>query len=78
MALFGPFYAGKNAPVRAPWKRKTVKSVGKATPILTKTSKCSLAAKQLAKCRATKGHKSKADVCKAASKTLASCRKKKF
>jgi hypothetical protein len=84
MALYGPFYAGKDAPVKAKWQpkpknptRKTVrKTVRKNIPALSPKSSCSLAARQLFKCRGTKKH-TNAVLCKTAAKTLSGCRKKK-
>ena len=83
MALYGPFYAGKDAPVKLQWKapikqsvKKTLKTSKKATPAISSKIKCSSAARQLAKCRGTKRNASHANLCKIASKTLYGCRKK--
>jgi hypothetical protein len=84
MALYGPFYAGKNAPMKAKWQpkpknptRKSVrKTVRKNTPALSPKSSCSLAARQLGSCRGTK-KTANAARCKTAAKTLSGCRKKK-
>lgn len=84
MALYAPFYAGKNAPVlqkRKPSKKVSAKPI-KQTPSIKKTMKkpasCSEAAKQLIHCRGklVRGTM-KFRTCKQAGKTLSNCRWKK-
>ena len=92
MALYAPFYAGKNAPVKAKrmtlkksvQKAKTVKAVKtvkaatrKNTPVRSPKSSCSDAARRLSKCRGPKRNAAHAASCKQASKTLYGCRKQK-
>lgn len=76
MALYGPFYAGKNAPLKVKYPTK------KSNPVLRKTMKsrktmCSNAAKTLSKCRGDKRNSAQKQICKNASMTLRGCRKPK-
>jgi hypothetical protein len=78
MALYGPFYAGKNAPgkERVKWTRKKKNVKPESAKPQTRKMSCSEAAKQLSKCRSKNRSTALNKNCKLAGKTLYACRKK--
>ena len=71
MPIYGPFYAGKNAPGKNKTRKAvTKKATPKRSPVLSKKSSCANAAKRLVKCRKVKNTMK----CKKAGKNLITCR----
>ena len=75
MALYAPFYAGKNAPLKAKVAtKKSTPAKSMRKTLKSRKSECSNAARTMAKCRNKKF--TLRSICKTAGKTLYGCRKK--